>query len=372
MRTHPVRFDVSRPKGTRRGYVDFHPMFTIDDLGIAAAELGSDGEWLACNPQLLTLLGLSQGEVSAFAFKELFRPSDPQKDHIDYRRMLEGDVLSYSCTGTIVRKTGSSFPARVVFSAIRDRATDELKAILAVVDDMTALQNAEQAFLEAESARRELARQLINDQENERTRIARELHDDISQSLAILSIEFLRADKPVSGMPGKRHASVTDLCEKLRDVANRVSHLSHQLHSSKLAYLGLAAAVQSNCREFSDQHKIVVDCICNGVPAELDNRLAVAVLRIVQEALHNVAKHSHAKSVHVSMQGHSTHLCLTIEDDGIGFDLREGRLAGGLGLISMRERVHLAGGDFRISSTPSKGTSIFVHLPLKRGMGRTA
>ncbi|HEX8814062.1 MAG TPA: ATP-binding protein [Terriglobales bacterium] len=216
----------------------------------------------------------------------------------------------------------------------------------------------------AEERVRVLSTRLITAQEEERRRIARELHDDISQSLALLVIKLMRADQPVSGKPGKRHAGVVELCAELREVATRVSRMSHALHSAKLEYLGLEFAVQSHCRQFSEQHRIVVMCECKDVPAKMDSFLALSLLRIVQEALHNVAKHSQAKSAKVNLQASGSELALSIKDDGQGFDPQQAQLSEGLGLISMRERVHLAGGKFALSSVPGKGTSISVDVPL--------
>lgn len=341
------------------------PPLDVNDLAVAAAEFSLNGEWLGCNREFSILLGLSREEL-VLNLTQWFRPDDEHQWDFDRKRMINGETNSYSSMGTITRKDGSTFPARVVFSGIKEKTSNELMALLATVDDLTALRKSEHAFLEAESARVALARRLIKDQETERSRIARELHDDISQSLAILCIQFLRAGEPVSGMAGAVHPSVPELCEDLRQVATRVSRLSHRLHSSKLEYLGLARAVQGHCREFSEQYKLTVDCVCKDLPKEIDGQLGTTLLRIVQEALHNVAKHSKAKNVHVSMQGSENDLSLVIEDDGIGFDLHEARFGAGLGLISMGERAHLAGGDFRISSEPGKGTLIIAQVPLNK------
>ena len=175
---------------------------------------------------------------------------------------------------------------------------------------------------------------------------------------------MLRAGQPVSGMVGKRHPSITDLSDNLKLLAEKVSRISHQLHSSELEYLGLAVAIQSYCREFSAQYKMVVECSCTSIPEDLDSLLALSLLRIVQEGLHNAAKHSKAKSIQVVVKGSNTELSLLIVDDGVGFDLEEAKFAAGLGLISMRERIHLAGGQFEITSAPGKGTRITACVPV--------
>jgi PAS domain S-box-containing protein len=347
-----------------RGTPDSALMFDIEALGVPAAELGSDCTLRRWNHQLRQLLGYSPGEIPRFPFDQVFRSQTGENDELAWKRLKKGEVSSSFTERLATRKDGTTFPVRISLSAARDQSNSRhFVGVLAIVDDITPLRTARKDLLEAETARRDLASRLVNDLENERTRIGRELHDDICQSLALLAIQFRRAGQPVSGMPGRQHAGNAELCDKLRDVTARISRLSHQLHSSHIEYLGLAASVQGHCREFSEEHHINVDFTSTDVPRKLKGLLAVSLLRIVQEALHNVSRHSCAKSARVALRASPGHLCLTIEDDGIGFDIEEARLAPGLGLISMRERVCLAGGTFRISSTAGKGTRIVAEVP---------
>ena len=182
---------------------------------------------------------------------------------------------------------------------------------------------------------------LIEAQEQERTTIARELHDDIGSSLAILGIEMLRAGQPVSGTPGRRHPGVQEVYQKLQELASRVSRLSHQLHSPMLDYMGLAMAIEKECRQFSEKCHMPVLCSCNEIPARLDPNVALSFLRVVQEALHNAAKHSRAARVAVDVIATGAEITLRVSDDGIGFNVELIRLAPGIGLISMRERMRL-------------------------------
>ncbi len=217
---------------------------------------------------------------------------------------------------------------------------------------------------QAELARTDLSRRLMTAQEAERTRIARELHDGIGQSLALLGIQMQRASQPIALRLGKKNPGMQELCGKLKEIGNQVSRLSHQLHSSELEFLGLAVAVKSLCREFSEQYHIKVECACHDIPADLDNEIALCFLRIVQEALHNVAKHSQASLVRVDMSGAGNELTLALADDGVGFELNQVRKTAGLGMVSMRERMHLIGGEFTISSQPGSGTKIQARAAL--------
>jgi PAS domain S-box-containing protein len=215
----------------------------------------------------------------------------------------------------------------------------------------------------AETARRELAGRLINAQEEERTRIARELHDDIGQSLALLAIQLQRSSQAPSGERILSRIDARDLRDRVKEIGNKVSLLSHRLHSSELEYLGLEVAVKSLCREFSEQSRVPVECSCSDIPEELDANVALGCLRVIQEALHNVAKHSSATDVQVEVLGNADSISLAVSDNGVGFDASK-NITGGLGLISMRERMYLIGGEFMISSTPGQGARIRARVPL--------
>lgn len=215
---------------------------------------------------------------------------------------------------------------------------------------------------QVELERTELSRRLMTAQEAERRRIARELHDGIGQSLALLGIQLQRAGQPE--VSGKKNPGVAELCAKVKEIGNQVSRLSHQLHSSELEFLGLSVAVKSLCREFSKQYGTRIDCTCTKIPDELDNDIALSLLRVVQEALHNIAKHSRASSVTVRLSGEGRELALSVADDGAGFEVGRVRSAHGLGLVSMRERMHLVGGQFEISSKPGAGTKVQARVPL--------
>ena len=214
-----------------------------------------------------------------------------------------------------------------------------------------------------EFARLDLARRLMSAQEAERTRVARELHDGIGQEIALLGIQMQRAAASISMEPGPIYPGMQKLCTNLTAIGLHVSRLSHQLHSSELEYLGLSVAITKLCREFSEQYHIKVACSCANIPAKLNNDVALTFLRIVQESLHNIAKHSGAQEVHVELTA-AEDLDLIVRDNGKGFDLQESKAAPGLGLVSMRERVHLIGGEFSIESTPGAGTRIRAIVPL--------
>jgi PAS domain S-box-containing protein len=216
-----------------------------------------------------------------------------------------------------------------------------------------------------EFARLDLARRLMSAQEAERTRVARELHDGIGQEIALLGIQMQRVAASITQEPQVLSARMQKLYADLTAIGLHVSRLSHQLHSSELEYLGLSVAITQLCREFSEQYSIKVVCACTHIPTKLENDIALTFLRVVQESLHNIAKHSGARNAQVEVAGAPGELTLSVCDDGSGFDLKESKAAAGLGLISMRERIQLIGGEFAIDSAPGAGTRIWARTPLQ-------
>ena len=208
---------------------------------------------------------------------------------------------------------------------------------------------------------RDLSRRLLGEQEAERARIARELHDDINQQLAILSIELdrLRSDQ-LQLHTAKR---LSQALETAQGISTSVRELSHRLHPSKLRLIGLVAALDNLRRDLSRPHLPIAFCH-RDVPAEIDQNIALCVFRVAQEALGNAVKHSDAGHIWVDLTGGPSSVALTITDDGKGFDVN-GLPNAGLGLISMRERVESVGGVLEIHATPASGTRLRVTVPIQ-------
>jgi signal transduction histidine kinase len=215
----------------------------------------------------------------------------------------------------------------------------------------------------AQEALERVGGKLIDAQEKERSRIARELHDDICQRLTLLSLEIQHATENSGGTttPEDRMEAVWEHCSR---IASDVQAISHELHSSMLDLLGLTAAVKNFCREFSHQQGIVVEFTHTGVPEALPRDVSLCLFRVVQEALHNAAKHSGINSFEVHLQGKPYEIDLEVRDAGAGFSVEKVRENGGLGLISMQERVHLVRGTFAIDSKTNCGTTIRARIPL--------
>jgi PAS domain S-box-containing protein len=217
----------------------------------------------------------------------------------------------------------------------------------------------------AEERVRDLSGRLIHGQEEERKRIARELHDDVNQRLALLAIELeqFAREKGESDVEVQRRAQ--DLCGLAQSISSDVHRLSHKLHPSKLDHLGLIDAARDFCTEISQHHGVHVDFFHRDVPDRIPGEISLCIFRIIQESLQNVVKHSGAKQAYVGLVGQGGEIHLEVSDPGAGFDSDSDKGKAGLGLVSMRERVRFAGGDMWIRSRRSHGTRINVKMPLR-------
>ncbi len=232
---------------------------------------------------------------------------------------------------------------------------------------------------QAKSVQAELSGRLMHAHEEERTRIARELHDDVNQRLALLANGIQELEhfwEPESAPQAKEQ--IHGLWQLTSEIATDLQQLSHQLHPSKLHYLGLASATRGLCLEFSKLHKIEVECVIRNLPASLDENISLGLFRTAQEALHNVAKHSHAHLAKVELMYvmntsvEESHISLRVSDDGVGFDPERAKNGRGLGLVSMQERLKLVGGQLYVWSRPSLGTQVEATVPLAAKYAQTA
>jgi signal transduction histidine kinase len=205
-------------------------------------------------------------------------------------------------------------------------------------------------------------RRLIDAEERERARIARELHDHTNQQLALLGIgiEDLQNDIPNQA---ELRARIDQLREQTLEISADVQALSHELHSAKLDYLGLVAATQGFCTEFSEHQKLKIGFQSHDLPSPMPPDVSLCLFRVLQEALHNAAKHSGAKRFDVELWGTPDEIHLIVRDSGLGFDPKAAIKGRGLGLVSMQERIKLVKGEFSVDSQLNRGTTIHAKVP---------
>jgi signal transduction histidine kinase len=223
----------------------------------------------------------------------------------------------------------------------------------------------EQSLRQAREGLRRLAAKLLHAQEEERRRIAREMHDDWTQRLALLGIDVAKLERHI-GAPERALPLLRAMQEKLVGLSEDVHALSRQLHPAILDDLGLVEALRSECASFSHREGIIVVYRPEEVPSGLPKDVALCIYRVAQEALRNLAKHAAVHEAWVSLVATGAELVLRIEDKGVGFDPAGGHTQPGLGLSSMEERVRLIGAKLSVTSSPGHGTTVEVRVPLAR------
>jgi PAS domain S-box-containing protein len=220
----------------------------------------------------------------------------------------------------------------------------------------------------AEEALKYLGSRLIAAQEDERKRVARELHDDLNQRMAVLSIELEQLGEKIE-RPFSLRKRVSKLQLQAQEISTDIHRLSYKLHPSKLDHLGLAAALKTLCDELSlmQSGKPRVHFHQSGLPADLSKDVTLCLFRIAQEGLRNCVKYSGAELVQVVLTKTDHSIRLSVTDNGCGFDTRSELMERGLGFISMQERLRLVGGEINVFSQPRRGTRIDVSIPLNYG-----
>lgn len=264
-----------------------------------------------------------------------------------YRWILDTGVPRFGTDGTFEGYIGSCVDV------------DQQKQVEA------ALRGREQSLRNTREGLRKLAARLLHAQEEERRRIAREMHDDWTQRLALLGIDIARLGQHHE-MPAEALSLLHAMQQQIVALSEQVHAASRQLHPAILDDLGLVEALRSECVAFARREGIAVDYRADAVPTSLAKDVALCLYRVVQEALRNLAKHAGVKEAAVSLTVRGTEIEVRVVDRGVGFDQAAERLHPGLGLSSMQERVQLVGAELSITSAPRQGTTVKVCAPLRR------
>ena len=229
----------------------------------------------------------------------------------------------------------------------------------------TALHESEAALLQNRGELRALTASLLQSQGEERRRVSRELHDDLSQKMAKLQFDVETLEQQLPSDFQQWKTGLLNIRDEVGTLSNDIRRIAYQLHPSSLDHLGLSVALRSLCTEFAEREKLVVNFAARKVPKRIPPDIASSLYRVVQEALRNVAKHAGTTEVSLTLAGGADRLSLTIRDGGAGFDARSVQGKGGLGLISMQERVRLVNGELSLKTRPGHGVLITIHVPLQ-------
>jgi two-component system, chemotaxis family, CheB/CheR fusion protein len=329
-----------------------------------------------------SIVMVSSGAERIFGYKrremlgrtlDMLLPDLSRSDHIEhlaeYFTAVGGKTMMADRQTQCRRKDGSHIPVEVSISSIQ---TPKRRLAVVSLNDLTELKRAEAALAEKEAVLRlseqelhKLTGSLISAQEEERQRVAEELHDDLNQKLAELAWQADTIAKEVPDSASGIEERVLSLSTSLSDLSDEVRRMAHDLHPSILKHFGLIAALRSFCEDFSKREDIKVLFRHRHVPESIPANIALCLYRVAQECLHNIARHSGAKEASIVMAGAADAVRLAINDKGIGFNPEE--VTQGIGLVSIKERLRIVGGSVFLSSMPGKGACIEVSIPLKAG-----
>jgi PAS domain S-box-containing protein len=252
------------------------------------------------------------------------------------------------------RKDGTLFPVDVSSRVIEVDGTRFRQSILRDISERVRI----------EQEIRALSARLINAQEEERARLARELHDDLSQQIAALSIGMSNLKRQLPAGEAEAREQSGRIQQKLVQVAESIRLLSHELHPAALEHSGLGAALRGCCSEFGLLTNIRVSCKIHGCFEGVPSSVSLCVYRTTQEALQNIAKHARVTEAEVELRRADGLLCLTVSDRGAGIPPNRAGMPAGLGLVSIKERIRLVNGTFEMQSQPNCGTTLGVKIPV--------
>jgi PAS domain S-box-containing protein len=305
-----------------------------------------DHRYIEVNDAFERLTGWKRNEVIGRTAFDLGLWEEP-----DRRVELVKQLLSGSAIGNIeIRFRTKNGEIRTGSLSAMLVEVDAEKRIVCMLIDLTNLKHAEEAKKAAEHLS-SMAHRLIQGQEDERKLIAHELHEHIDQ-LLLLSLELERSRK------------VQTARQQIENLAIDLQALSRRLRSTELQYLGLPAAIAAFCKKLSDEKRIEIDFVSEGITQKVSDEVSVSLYRILEEALLNATSYSGSKSIQVVLKYQSNEVQLIVRDSGIGFDVEEALKGPGFGLTIMQERVKMVGGALSIESQPKRGTTIHARVPL--------
>jgi PAS domain S-box-containing protein len=331
----------------------FSYLFKEAPFGIAIEDV--DGQILFANPALASMLGYTAEELCHTKCTEFADDEDEKDDWEHFQQMRAGFRQNYQIEKRYTRKDGVRVWGRLSVSLLKGSA-QWAPMVLATVEDITEKKAQEHELQLAQGQVRHLAGRILQAQDDERQRIARELHDDIGQRLSLLMMELdvLQTELPVDRT--SEQAKIHYLLTQLDEIVSDVHGMSHQLHSAKLEHLGLAVALKEVCRQVSTQHHVAVELQADDVSRSAPSPVSLCFYRVAQEALNNAAKHSRSPRIEVKLTNEGSKLRMQIRDFGVGFDLSAP--SNGIGLITMQERLRAIGGSLLINSRIGIGTEL--------------
>ena len=329
----------------------------VEHIGDALFMDDVDGRVVFANDRFLNLFGLEREELPNLRLEDYVAPEYRVLLRERHQRRMSGEAMPAHFEYEGLRRDGTRMWLEVDVVPVADEQ-GKLIGTQSALRDVTDRKRAEDALAN-------LSGRLIEAQEEERQRVARELHDDYNQRLAMVAIGLQRLAKDMGDVSREAGQQFHDLFNQVSELGADLHSLSHRLHSSTLEKLGLVAGVKAFCKEFAQQQGIQIDFADEKVPCNIPGDAALCIFRIVQEALRNIKKHSGADRAEVRLEWSGQRLHLSASDRGRGFEPNKPSAERGIGIRSMEERLRMLGGQLEIQSRPMEGTRIDVWLPLK-------
>ena len=328
----------------------------VEQAADAIALYDANGQLLDTNPSASDLLGYTQEEMSSMNLGQFLLPEDVADDPVNYE-MLNAGVSTVKIR-RMKRKNGT-----LVVTEVRSQQLPDGR-YLSVIRDMTERLRAEEELKSSFKAVRSLTTHLQNIREEERTNIAREIHDELGQQLTVLKMDIAWLNKRLKGNDEKVNQRLADLLLMLDDTVKSVRRISSQLRPSLLDDLGLTAAMEWQLGEFEKRAGIKTLFKAPHEEIPVPDSAKTALFRIFQESLTNVVRHSGASQLSVELREEAGQLKMSIIDNGTGFDPAKVAEKRTLGILGMKERSEMIGGTYVINSIPGEGTSVFVSVPV--------
>jgi len=335
----------------------FQALFEQTNLGIALEDL--DGRILFANPALCDMLGYKQEEMQGTNCDRFARPEDSAEDRDLFQQLRAGSIDSYRIEKRYVKPNGAEVWGNLHVSLLKV-VPNEPSRVIAMVEDVTERKAANDQLEKIQLELRKLTARLIEAQEEERQRISGELHDDIGQRVSLLAFGLDRLQHELPASAAGQQTELTRLRSQAEEITNDIHGLSHELHPTRLRYLGLRGALKELCDQVSARLSTRVELQVGNI--SLPSDVQFCFYRVAQEALNNALKHSGTGRITVSLSQDTGLVRLQVKDDGVGFDTTQATT--GIGLVSMRERLRIVGGALLVSSLPGHGTEVIAEVPL--------
>jgi PAS domain S-box-containing protein len=341
----------------------------FDFAAIGMALVGIDGGFLRVNQSLCDMVGYSAAELLARDFQSITHPDDLAVDLDLVGRVLQGSISHYHMEKRYLHKEGRIIWVILTASLLRGRVGEPIYFI-SQIEDITERKLAEETLQAYNLRLKALSQRILETQETERRRLARELHDEIGQVLTTVGMRLHQLKATNGGSAG---AALDEDIAFVNRAIEEVRELSLNLRPPMLDVLGLEAALRWYAQMQSQRSGVEIRLAGHLDVPRLAPDLEIACFRIVQESVTNVLRHAQARHIWIELQQEDTELSVAIRDDGIGFDVaamqERARLGGSVGILAIRERIDLLGGQLEVESTPGQGTRIVARLPLTGGNG---